>query len=85
MTAVLPDAELAEAAARKLAQIAVLAPQAARAHKALLRGLQAGAPLAQWLPTAYDYADTAEHRDASTDPAAGDQDDAPGGQGDESQ
>ncbi|WP_225784300.1 enoyl-CoA hydratase/isomerase family protein [Xenophilus sp. Marseille-Q4582] len=67
LTEVLPDAELPDAAARKLAQVAALAPQAARAHKALLRGLQAGpsqqAWLAQWLPTAYDYADTAEHRE----------------------
>lgn len=63
LTAVLPDAELPDACARKLAQVAALAPQAARAHKALLRGLQAGQPVAQWLPTAYDYADSAEHRE----------------------
>ncbi|RYF81822.1 MAG: enoyl-CoA hydratase/isomerase family protein [Comamonadaceae bacterium] len=63
LTAVLPDAELSDACARKLAQVATLAPQAARAHKALMRGLQAGQPVAQWLTTAYDYADSAEHRE----------------------
>ena len=63
LTAVLPDAELPDACARKLAQIAALAPQAARAHKALLRALHADEALAPWLSTAYDYADTAEHRE----------------------
>lgn len=67
LTDVLPDAGLPDAVERKLTQIAALAPQAARAHKALLRSLHAGSSqqawLAQWLPTAYDYADLAEHRE----------------------
>lgn len=63
LTEVLPDAELEAACERKLAQIAVLAPQAARAHKALLRGLAGGQSVEQWLPTAYDYAECAEHRE----------------------
>ncbi|RZI95476.1 MAG: enoyl-CoA hydratase/isomerase family protein [Variovorax sp.] len=57
---VLPDDEVAKAAAAHAARIAALAPQAARLNKRTFSMLGAIAPL---LATAYDYADSAEHRE----------------------
>jgi len=59
---VLPNAEVADAAWRHAQRIASLAPQAARLHKATFRALAAG-EMQQLLSGAYDYADTAEHRE----------------------
>jgi enoyl-CoA hydratase len=64
LLSVLPDEELPAAARAHAARIAALAPQAARLHKQTFAALRAGAPSAhQLLPTAYDYADSAEHRE----------------------
>ena len=63
---VLPDAELGAEALAHARRIAALAPEAARLNKATFAALrraamqQAVAPL---LATAYDYADSAEHRE----------------------
>lgn len=57
---VLPDDEVAKAAAAHAVRIAALAPQAARLNKRTFSMLGAIAPL---LATAYDYADSAEHRE----------------------
>lgn len=59
---VLPDAEVPDAAWRHAQRIAGLAPQAARLHKATFRALAAG-EMKQLLAGAYDYADSAEHRE----------------------
>lgn len=62
---VLPAAELSAEIASLTARMVALAPQAARMNKATLRALAERGPAA--LPalvhTAYDYADTAEHRE----------------------
>ena len=74
LLAVLPDGEVATAAAAHAARIAALAPQAARLNKRTFSMLnQAAAPvdiaysainsIAKMLPAAYDYADSAEHRE----------------------
>lgn len=59
-------AVLTEAHATSL-RVAALAPQAARANKQVLRALGVGLAdtpgLSALLPTAYDYADTPEHRE----------------------
>lgn len=67
---VLPDDEVAAAAQAHAARICALAPQAARLHKKTLAALRADAPptagargVQGLLPTAYDYADSAEHRE----------------------
>jgi enoyl-CoA hydratase len=61
---VLPDVEVAAAAQAHAARIAALAPQAARLHKRTFAMLKAGAQSTQnLLATAYDYADSAEHRE----------------------
>ncbi|RYF32673.1 MAG: enoyl-CoA hydratase/isomerase family protein [Comamonadaceae bacterium] len=57
---VLPDDDVAAAAASHAARIAALAPQAARLNKRTFSMLGA---VASMLPTAYDYADSAEHRE----------------------
>jgi enoyl-CoA hydratase/carnithine racemase len=61
---VLPDNEVAAAVQLHATRIAALAPQAARLHKQTFAALRAGAPSAHdLLATAYDYADSAEHRE----------------------
>ena len=63
---VLPDAELQAEVLAHANRIAALAPAAARLNKATFAALrQAGAQagVAPLLATAYDYADTAEHRE----------------------
>ena len=61
---VLPDNEVAAAVLAHAQRIASLAPQAARLHKRTFAMLKAGAPATQaLLATAYDYADSAEHRE----------------------
>ncbi|WP_062480540.1 enoyl-CoA hydratase/isomerase family protein [Variovorax boronicumulans] len=61
---VLPDAEVPAAAQAHAARIAALSPQAARLHKATFTALKSGGAAAQQLlATAYDYADSAEHRE----------------------
>ena len=61
---VLPDNEVAMAVQVHADRIAALAPQAARLHKRTFAMLKAGAHATQTLlATAYDYADSAEHRE----------------------
>jgi enoyl-CoA hydratase/carnithine racemase len=61
---VLPDDTLHAAAQAHAARIAALAPQAARMHKRTFAMLRAAAPaMPALLATAYDYADSAEHRE----------------------
>ncbi len=57
---VMPDADVAAAAMAHAARIAALAPQAARLNKRTFGALHS---LAAMLPTAYDYADSPEHRE----------------------
>lgn len=60
---VLPDADVPAEALQRASRIARLAPRAARLNKQTLRAL-AGARGAETLvPTAYDYADSDEHRE----------------------
>jgi enoyl-CoA hydratase/carnithine racemase len=61
---VLPDADVAAAAQAHAKRIAGLAPQAARLHKRTFAMLKAGEQSTRnLLATAYDYADSAEHRE----------------------
>ena len=62
---VLPPAELGAEVDRLAQRMAQLAPQAARMNKATLRALaeQGQSALAGLVQTAYDYADSAEHRE----------------------
>lgn len=74
LLSVLPDGEVAAAAEAHAQRIAALAPQAARLNKSTFSMLnRVAAPvdtaqpainsIASMLPTAYDYADSAEHRE----------------------
>jgi enoyl-CoA hydratase len=60
---VVPDAEVASAAAEHAQKIASLAPQAARANKATFQALSKGVGIDALAARAYDYADTPEHRE----------------------
>jgi enoyl-CoA hydratase/carnithine racemase len=61
---VLPDNEVTTAVQVHADRIGALAPQAARLHKRTFAMLKAGAHSTQTLlATAYDYADSAEHRE----------------------
>ncbi|MCU0926193.1 MAG: enoyl-CoA hydratase/isomerase family protein [Hydrogenophaga sp.] len=60
---VLPDADVPAESLQRAQRIARLAPQAARLNKQALRALAGPQGLAALLPTAYDYADSAEHRE----------------------
>lgn len=62
---VLPAADLRAEIVKLTRRMAELAPQAARMNKATLRALAAQGPAAlpALVQTAYDYADTAEHRE----------------------
>lgn len=61
--AVLPDAEVATEVAQRAARMTRLSPQAARLNKQALRALAHGQPAETLVATAYDYADSAEHRE----------------------
>jgi enoyl-CoA hydratase/carnithine racemase len=60
---VLSDADVAAEALQRAQRITRLAPQAARLNKQALRTLSSGQGGEALLPTAYDYADSAEHRE----------------------
>jgi enoyl-CoA hydratase/carnithine racemase len=60
---VVPDADVPSEALQRAQRIARLAPQAARLNKQALRALAHGQGAAALLPTAYDYADSVEHRE----------------------
>jgi enoyl-CoA hydratase/carnithine racemase len=60
---VLPDAEVPAEALQRAQRLTRLSPQAARLNKQALRALARGQGVEALLPTAYDYADSAEHRD----------------------
>ncbi len=60
---VLRDADVPAEAQQRAWRITRLAPQAARLNKQALRALAGGQGAADLLPTAYDYADSAEHRE----------------------
>ena len=61
--AVLPDTEVATEVAQRAARMTRLSPQAARLNKQALRALAHGQPAETLVATAYDYADSAEHRE----------------------
>ena len=60
---VLHDADVPAEAQQRALRIARLAPQAARLNKQTLRALAGGQGAEALVPTAYDYADSAEHRE----------------------
>lgn len=60
---VLHDADVPAEALQRAQRITRLAPQAARLNKQALRALAHRQPATALLPTAYDYADSAEHRE----------------------
>ena len=63
LQAVLQDADVSAEALQRAQRITRLAPQAARLNKQVLRALAGGLSASALLPTAYDYADSAEHRE----------------------
>jgi len=63
LNSVLPDADVPAEALQRAQRITRLAPQAARLNKQALRALVDGQRAAALLPTAYGYADSAEHRE----------------------
>ena len=63
LRAVLPGADVELDAQVRAQRLTTLAPQAARLNKQALRALAHGQGAAALLPTAYDYADSAEHRE----------------------
>jgi enoyl-CoA hydratase/carnithine racemase len=60
---VLHDADVPAEAQQRAQRITRLAPQAARLNKQTFRALAAGQGAVALLPVAYDYADSAEHRE----------------------
>ncbi|WP_066259062.1 enoyl-CoA hydratase/isomerase family protein [Hydrogenophaga flava] len=60
---VLHDADVPAEAQQRALRIARLAPQAARLNKQALRALAGGQGAETLVPSAYDYADSAEHRE----------------------
>ena len=60
---VLHDADVPAEAQQRALRIALLAPQAARLNKQALRALAGGQDAEALVPSAYDYADSAEHRE----------------------
>ena len=60
---VLHDADVATEAMQRAQRMTRLAPQAARLNKQALRALAGGQGAEALLPTAYDYADSPEHRE----------------------
>ena len=64
LNAVVPQAELADEVAARLQRLATLAPQAARLNKQTFQALFGPSERVETLvPHAYDYADSAEHRE----------------------
>lgn len=64
LNAVVPDAELADTVQERARRMQGLAPQAARSHKQTLRALAApSSVLERLVEIAYDYANSAEHRE----------------------
>ena len=64
LNAVVPDAELTDTVQERARRMQGLAPQAARSHKQTLRALAApSSVLERLVETAYDYANSAEHRE----------------------
>jgi enoyl-CoA hydratase/carnithine racemase len=66
LSQVVPACRVHAAALERVARIIELAPQAARINKVCLRGLACALPAQQatdLTATAYDYADSAEHRE----------------------
>lgn len=61
--AVESDADASAEAQQRAHRITRLAPRAARLNKQVLRALAGGQGAQDLLPTAYDYADSAEHRE----------------------
>ncbi len=59
----LHDADVPAEAQQRALRITRLAPQAARLNKQALRALAGGQGAEALVPTAYDYADSAEHRE----------------------
>lgn len=60
---VVHDADVPAEAQQRALRITRLAPQAARLNKQALRALAGGQVAEALVPTAYDYADSAEHRE----------------------
>lgn len=60
---VVADVDVPAEALSRIQRITRLAPQAARLNKQTLRALAQGRTADSLLPTAYDYADSAEHRE----------------------
>ncbi len=60
---VLHDADVPAEAQQRALRITRLAPQAARLNKQALRALAGGQAAEALVPTAYDYADSTEHRE----------------------
>lgn len=63
---VLPDSDVSAEAQQRTQRITRLAPQAARLNKQALRVLGSGQQATALLSTAYDYADSTEHREGIT-------------------
>lgn len=63
---VLPEADVPAEAWQRAQRITRLAPQAARLNKQALRALADGQSAEALVPTAYHYADSAEHREGIT-------------------
>jgi enoyl-CoA hydratase/carnithine racemase len=64
LNVVVPDVEVADTVLQRMRRLQGLAPQAARSHKQTLRALAAPSPAIERLvETAYDYANSAEHRE----------------------
>lgn len=61
--AVLHDADVPAEAQQRALRVTRLAPQAARLNKRAMRALAGGQGAEALVPTAYDYADSAEHRE----------------------
>jgi len=65
--ATVPRADLSDEVNARLERLVALAPHAARLNKQTLRALSGGQPDVQALvATAYDYAESAEHREGIT-------------------
>ncbi len=63
LQAVVHDADVPTLALQRAQRIACLAPEAAALNKQTLRALASGQAATDLLPTAYHYADSAEHRE----------------------
>lgn len=63
LQSVVHDADVPAEAQQRALRITRLAPQAARLNKQALRALAGGQGAGALVPTAYDYADSAEHRE----------------------